>query len=238
MKGDVNTVKKVVLIFFALCMMTTVFASPMQILAAEEKTVLMMKGRENVDTHEIEIDVTVEENTGVCGMLLSLVYDTSVFTLTDLEYGTAFSSLSPIHTNTETDEGYGIYPFKITYLGEENDTSVGKMMTLHFSVKDSVPDGSYTIALKHERDKDVTYLKDNEILTKNLLIDVAKITVVENKITNIETVGTDTDTSKADTDQNNVWIPVAIGGTAFVGTCAAVISALIKRKKNKKWKKI
>ena len=111
-------------------MLAAVFASPLQIFAAEGNTVLVMKGREDYDTQEIEIDVTVEENAGVCGMLLSLDYDTSVFTLIDLEYGTAFSSLAPIHTNTQTDEGYGIYPFKITYLGEENDTSTGKMMTL------------------------------------------------------------------------------------------------------------
>ena len=105
--------KKIISILLMLgAMLTMAFASPTYILAAEEgNTVLVMKGRENTETQEIEIDVTVEENTGVCGMLLTLVYDTSVFTLTGLEYGTAFSSLSPIHTNTETAEGYGIYPF-------------------------------------------------------------------------------------------------------------------------------
>ena len=231
--------KKLISILLMLgAMLTMAFASPTYILAAEEgNTVLVMKGRENTETQEIEIDVTVEENTGVCGMLLTLVYDTSVFTLTGLEYGTAFSSLSPIHTNTETDEGYGIYPFKITYLGEENDTSIGKMMTLRFSVKDNVPDGSYTITLKHDRDKDVTYLKNNEILTKNLLIDGARVTLSENKITNIDSVSNN-ERSEFLNDFDGFWLPVVIGSLVLISGFLLLISMLIKRKKFKKWKKI
>lgn len=231
--------KKLISILLMLgAMLTMAFASPTYILAAEEgNTVLVMKGRENTETQEIEIDVTVEENTGVCGMLLTLVYDTSVFTLTGLEYGTAFSSLSPIHTNTETDEGYGIYPFKITYLGEENDTSIGKMMTLRFSVKDNVPDGSYTITLKHDRDKDVTYLKNNEILTKNLLIDGARVTLSQNKITNIDSVSNN-ERSEFLNDFDGFWLPIVIGSLVLISGFLLLISMLIKRKKFKKWKKI
>lgn len=231
--------KKLISILLMLgAMLTMAFASPTYILAAEEgNTVLVMKGRENTETQEIEIDVTVEENTGVCGMLLTLVYDTSVFTLTGLEYGTAFSSLSPIHTNTETDEGYGIYPFKITYLGEENDTSIGKMMTLRFSVKDNVPDGSYTITLKHDRDKDVTYLKNNEILTKNLLIDGARVTLSQNKITNIDSVSNN-ERSEFLNDFDGFWLPIVIGSLVLISGFLLLILMLTKRKKFKKWKKI
>ena len=215
------------------------FASPVHILAAGEgNTVLVMKGKENEGTHEIEIDVVVEENAGVCGMLLSLEYDTSVFTLSGLEYGTAFSSLSPIHTNTETDEGYGIYPFKITYLGEENDMSTGKMMTLRFIVKDNAPDGSYTITLKHERDKDVTYLNNNEILTKNLLIDGARITLSGNKITNIDTIDSSNEQNDLDNNFDELWLPVVVGGLVLVSGCSLFASLIIKRNKLKKWKKI
>ena len=231
--------KKLISIFLIIgVMITMAFASPLHIIAAEEgKTVLVMKGRENTETQEIEIDVTVEENAGVCGMLLTLVYETSVFTLTDLEYGSAFSSLDPIHTNTETDKGYGVYPFKITYLGEENDTSTGKMMTLRFSVKEDAPDGIYTITLSHERDKDVTYLKDNQILTKNLLIDGAKITLSENKITNIDTINDNNQNSFLN-DFTGFWLPVIIGGLVLISGLSLLISLLVKRNKTKKWKKI
>ena len=94
-------------VFFTLIIaLVMVFASPAyRLAAAGENTVLVMEGKVDAATHEIEIRVTVEENTGVCGMLLSLVYDTSVFTLIDLDYGPALSSLAPIHTNTETEAG-------------------------------------------------------------------------------------------------------------------------------------
>ena len=231
--------KKLISILLMLGVMLTIaFASPTYTLAAENgNTVLVMKGRENTQTKEIEIDVMVEENTGVCGMLLTLVYDTSVFTLTGLEYGTAFSSLSPIHTNTETEDGYGIYPFKITYLGENNDTSTGKMMTLHFSVKENAPDGSYTITLQHDRDKDVTYLKNNEILTKNLLIDGAEVTLSGSKITNIDSVS-NSDKKDFLNDFDGFWLPVVIGSLVLISGLSLLISMLIKRKKSKKWKKL
>lgn len=232
--------KKTISIFLVLSViLTLVFASPLHTFAAEDgNVVLVMKGEVNNDTGEMQIDVIVEENAGVCGMLLSLVYDTSVFTLMDLEYGTAFSSLSPIHTNTETDAGYGIYPFKITYLGEENDTSTGKMMTLRFRVKEHAPDGNYTIALKHERDQDVTYLEDNKILTKNLLIDSAKITLSQNKITDIDIAHSGNEQDKLENKSDQLWLPIVIGGLVLVSGCFLLICQRTKQNKSEKWKKI
>ena len=220
-------------------MLTVVFASPMHVLAAKNgNTVLIMKGKENVEDKEIEIDVTVKENAGVCGILLSLVYDTSVFTLTDLEYGDALSSLSPINTNTETPDGYGVYPFKITYLGDENDTSTGKMMTLRFSVRDDAPDGSYTIALQYSRDKDVTYLEGNEILTKNLLIDNAKVTLSESKITDIDIIPDENGQGGFANDSGEMYLLIAVCSLTMAGGCFVLVSVLLKRKKPRKWKKI
>ena len=232
--------KKVILVslMFSLTL-TMVFASPMRILAAEEgNTVLVMKGREQSVENEIEIDVVVEENSGVSGMLLSLEYDTSVFTLTDLEYGTAFSSLSPIHTNTETEQGYGIYPFKISYLGDENDTSTGNMMTLRFRIKENAPDGSHHITFKYERDKDVSYLKDGKILTKNLLIDGAEITLKADKVVKIETYPDDQRQDPLDSNPIMLWILGAIGVSVIIAGCTVLISVLVKHNKQKKWTKI
>ena len=228
--------KKTTRIFLLLGFVLAVaLASPLQLLATDaENTVLVMRAKESAEAHEIEIDVTVEENTGVCGMLLSLVYDPSVFTLTGLEYGPAFSSLSPIHTNTETAEGYGIYPFKITYLGEENDTSTGNMMTLRFRVKEGAPDGTYTITLQHERNQDVTYLKGNTIQTKNLLIDGARITISQDRITALDTENNHSLT----TPSEELRLPLAVGGLVLLGGSSLLITLLIKRKQSKKWNKL
>ncbi len=232
--------KKAILIFLTFSLvLTMVFASPIQILAAEDgNTVLVMKGGERSVDHEIEIDVVVEENSGVLGMLLSLEYDTSVFTLTNLEYGTAFSSLSPIHTNTETEQGYGIYPFIISYLGDKNDTSTGNMMTLRFRIKENAPDGSYHITFKHERDKDVSYLKGGKILTKNLLIDGAEITLKANKVVKIETYPDNQKQAEPDSKPIALWIFGAIGASVIIVGCVVLVSVLRKHNKRKKWTKI
>ena len=232
--------KKITYVCLTICMvLAMIFASPLQIFAAGEgNTVLVMKGKENVDNQEIEINVTVEENAGVNSMLLSLVYDTSVFTLTDLEYGPAFASLTPINTNPETEEGYGIYPFKFSYLGEENDTSTGHMMTLRFRIKDGAPDGAYTITLQHQRDRDVTYLDEDEILTKNLLIDSARIVLSENAVAEIETVPDSNKQTPQENISDMLWLPVLAGGLVLVGGCFLFLSLYIRRNKTKKWKKL
>ena len=230
--------KRIITFVLTLSLVLTMFlASPLNVLAAEGNTALVMKGNYTSESQELDIVVSVKENSGVSSMLLSLVYDTSALTLTGITYGSAFSSLSPIHTNTDTAEGYSTYPFKITYLGEENDTSTGEMMTLHFRVKDSAPDGKYTVNLQYTRDRDVTYLTDDEIRTKNLLIDSAEITLSGNKITNVETIP-DVNAPAATTDQDKLWFVAIIFGLVVVSGCSILIPLLIKRKKAKKWKKI
>ena len=226
-------------VILTLCViLIAVLASPLQILAAQGKTVVLMHSKEAAGK-ELEIDVVVEENSGVSGMLLSLEYDTSALALIGMEYGPALSSLSPLHTNTDTPDGYAVYPFKLTYLGEENDTSTGRMMTLRFRVKEDAADGVYTIALQHERDRDVTYLEDGEIRTKNLLIGDAKVTISEHEIVKIEDA---LHTGAQDMDAGNarvIWPWILVGGTLTVGGAGVLLTTLlIKRSKRKKWTKI
>lgn len=232
--------KKRIRFLMMLCLVLAMaFASPQRILAAEDgNTVLVLKGREPSADGEIEIDVIVEENTGVCSMLLSLEYDTSVLTLTDLEYGSALSSLSPIHTNTNTEDGYGIYPFRISYLGEDNDASTGTMMTLRFRVHDHAPEGSYLITFTYERDKAVSYLKDGQILTKNLLIDGAKITLSADQGVKIETYPDDQRQEIPVSKSTVIWAAAAIGASTLAAGCIVLMTVRNKHNKQRKWTKI
>ena len=226
-------------VILTLCViLIAVLASPLHVFAAQGNTVLLMHSREMAEGKELEIDVVVEENSGVSGMLLSLEYDASALSLTGLEYGPALSSLSPLHTNTDTPDGYAVYPFKLTYLGEENDTSTGRMMTLRFRVKEDAADGVYTIALQHERDRDVTYLADGEIRTKNLLIGDATVTISAHEIVKIEDA---LHTGAVNTDAGSarvIWPWILAGGTLAVGGGVLLTTLLIKRSKRKKWTKI
>ena len=230
--------KRIVLLVFSVCLLlAAAFVASLPIFGVDGNTVLVFRGKEQ-NERELAVEVTVEENSGVCAMLLSLEYDTSVLTLTGLTYGTAFSALDPIHTGTNTPEGYGVYPFQISYSGEQNDTSVGEMMTLHFRVKDNAPDGMYTITFSYERNKDVVYLQDGAILTKNLLIDGARITLKGNELLQIETLSSQNVSQQSTQKWRNVWLPIALGGGALA--CISIGTFLLrkKRKKEKKWIKL
>lgn len=217
-------------------LLAAVFATSLPTVAAQGNTVLVFRGKAQSE-RELSVEVTVEENGGVCAMLLSLDYDTDALILTGVSYGTAFSALDPVHTDTQSPAGYGIYPFRISYSGEENDTSVGRMMTLRFRVRDDAPDGTYNITFTYERDKDVAYLQDGEILTKNLLIDGARITLQAREVLQIETFSA-ANASQKTTQQSKLLIPIVIGGIVVAGAGVGVFLLLKKRKKQKKWIKL
>ena len=226
------------LLLWVAALLAIVLALSLPTLAAAGNTVLVFRGAEQTE-HEIAIEVTVEENSGVCAMLLSLDYDATALTLTGLTYGTAFSSLEPLHTNTDTAEGYGVHPFRISYLGEENDTSTGEMMTLYFRVKEDAPDGAYTVTFSYDRDKDVTYLADGGIRTKNLLIDSAVITLQGREVLEIEThSAANTSPQQAQKGGNSVILYVVIGGAAEVGIGVGAVLLITKQNKKKKWIKL
>ena len=229
--------KKVLCVLLSVVMLlAAAFATSPSALAEVGNTVLVFRG-EAQNERELSVEVTVEENGGVCAMLLSLEYDTAALTLTGLEYGTALSALDPIHTDTDTPEGYGRYPFRISYSGEANDTSLGKMMTLHFRVREDAPDGTYTVTFSHERDKDVAYLQDGAILTKNLLIDGARITLQGREVLQIETLSA-ANVPEGAPQQSRVWVPIVIGVGVAAGVGIGAFLLLKKRKKEKKWIKL
>ena len=218
-------------------LLAAVLATSLSVRAEVGNTVLVFCSN-GQNEREFSVDVTVEENGGVCAMLLALEYDTSVLTLTDLSYGTAFSALDPLHTDTDTPDGYGTYPFQISYLGEQNDTSVGKMMTLYFRVKEDAPDGTYTVTFSYERDRDVAYLRDGAILTKNLLIDGARVTLQGSEILQVETITSENEATQDEQTKYYVWIPLLLGGIAVAGAGVGTFLLLKKRKKEKKWIKL
>lgn len=230
--------KKTMLFILSFSMLlATVFATSLSAHAEVGNTVLVFRGKEHSE-NEISVEVTVEENGGVCAMLLSLEYDTDALTLTGVTYGTAFSSLDPIQTATTTPEGYGIYPFQFSYLGEENDTSVGEMMTLHFRVREGAPDGTYTVTFSYEKDKDVAYLQDGAIRTKNLLIDGARIILQEREVLQIESSSAANTAQEEAKEHSKLWIPIVIGGIVAAGAGVGAFLLLKKRKKEKKWIKL
>lgn len=224
--------KRTYILLLTICLVfATLSAAAPVAHAAENSTVILFEGREQ-SGGEIKINVNVRENGGVYSMLLTLDYDRSALTLTDIGYGAAFSSLKPLASGS-----YDTSPYRISYLGtnKQNDTSVGEMMTLTFKVKENAPDGDYTVKFIYERNKDVTYLKDGELQTKNLVVHGAKITL---KNSTVSDIGTVPDDSTETPDKNN-GIAIAVAVACVVAAAGVTVAVVLTvRKKKKKWVKV
>lgn len=221
--------KKITIVLMTICcMLIGVFSPTVTAFAAENNTVIVFEGAKQ-EQNKVTIDVNVRENSGVYSMLLTLDYDTSALTLDGISYGEALSSLDPLSSGD-----YSVVPYKISYMGKDksNDYSTGKMMTLTFTVKENVADGEYYISFDYTKNRDVTYLSNGEIATKNLIISGAKVTIKNSGIENVIT--------EENNEQNDNGGTVGIIVSASVAGVSVItlIAVLIVRKRRHKWKKI
>ena len=128
-----------------------------------------------VDKTKVDVTVRLKENCGINAMDLVLDYDTKVLTLTGVDEGTALKSLDLITTNTNTEKGYSITPFKFSYLNaNKNDTSTGTMFTLHFSVKKNADVKKTTVGLKYTKG-DITSLTDKGVVSRSFAVIPASV---------------------------------------------------------------
>jgi len=119
---------------------------------------------------KVDVTVRLKENCGINAMNLTLTYDTDVLTLTGMDEGSALKSLDLMTSNTKTEKGYSITPFKFDYLNaNKNDTSTGVMFTLHFSMKKDVSVKQTTVGLRYDSGK-ITSLTDDGIVAKKFSI--------------------------------------------------------------------
>ncbi len=227
--------KKIVLISLAICcIFSTVFAASFSISAEEANTVILFENARQTGK-QITVDVNARENSGVYSMLLTLDYDIEALTLINLTYGEAMSSLEPLSS-----ADYFTNPFKISYMGtdKQNDTSVGNMMTLTFEINEDAVDGEYDITFKYAKNKDVAYLKDEEIKTKNLIIDGIKIKIADGDVEKIEN-GEMPQTEEFDRAQEGGFnLGLILGGAVAVIMIGIIVITVIFRKRglNKKEK--
>ena len=126
---------------------------------------------------KVDVVVRLKKNCGINQMLLTLQYDTKVLTLTGMEEGAALKSLNLLTTNTTTEKGYSITPFKFSYLNEKkNDTSTGTMFTLHFSVKKNATAKQTTVGLKYDSGS-IKSLANGSLVTKQFSITPATVSL-------------------------------------------------------------
>lgn len=222
--------KKITILLMTICcMFIGVFSSTVTAFATGNNTVIVFEGAKQ-EENKVSIDVNVKENSGVYSMLLTLDYDRAALTLCNISYGEALSSLEPLAS-----ENYSVNPYKISYLGKEksNDSSTGKMMTITFIVNEKAKDGEYSVTFGYTKNKDITYLSEGEIQTKNLVVSGAKVTL---KNSGVESVVTEANSEK--NNDGGGTIPIIVAASVATLSLVSLIVVLILRKKKRTWTKI
>ena len=226
--------KRISILMLSVLMMFFCFAPKLQKTYAAtitDNSIIILTGKVN-EENELVIVANLSMNTGISGMTLELVYDKSAMTLTNVVLGTALSSLNPITTNTKTEEGYSITPFKFNYMGSENDFSGGKLFTLTFRLNENINDGIYRVSLKYVKNQDVYYVDNGVLKTKNIYIDSAEIEIKSNSVMNIKSVRYEEPTEKT-----NIW-PIVIYISLAVIAVSGIVVAVVLLKGKRNWKRL
>ncbi len=96
------------------------------------------------------VQVNLEKNPGLTAMVLELEYDKRVMELVGVERGNALRTHTFTTTNTNTDAGYLMEPFRLLWDGVSQDSTTGVLLTLTFESKITAPLGDYPIVLTYE----------------------------------------------------------------------------------------
>ncbi len=95
---------------------------------------------------KVEVDISIADNPGIVSMLLSVNYDNTYLTLTEVkEHGCLPGA---VHGNN-----YSKRPYKLSWANDtasENITANGKLVTLIFKIKEGAPEGNIPIEVSYD----------------------------------------------------------------------------------------
>ncbi len=95
---------------------------------------------------KVEVDISIADNPGIVSMLLSVNYDNTYLTLTEVkEHGCLPGA---VHGNN-----YSKRPYKLSWANDtasENITANGKLVTLVFKIKEGAPEGNIPIEVSYD----------------------------------------------------------------------------------------
>ena len=98
--------------------------SALPIVRVEEKTV--HRGQ------TFEMRIYLDQNPGLVSLMLDLEYDKTAMELVGVKRGEALSAHTFTTTNTDTEEGFLISPFRMLWDGRTQDISTGAIAILTF----------------------------------------------------------------------------------------------------------
>ena len=122
-----------------------------------------------------EIRIYLDQNPGLISLMLDLEYDKSAMELVGITRGDALSTHTFTTTNTDTDEGFLISPFRMLWDGRTQDSSTGVIAILTFESKVDAPIGDYPIIVNYDKQNTkVEYEKTCDVLIDNGLVTLIK----------------------------------------------------------------
>ena len=206
-----------------LAMILLCMALPMQAAFAESTPVLLLSGK--TEGNEIVVTATLKNNDGISTMLLNLEYDRDLLTFTGYQEGDALSSLDMIASGN-----YDVYPYVLTWSGDDNDASNGTLLTLHFTAKEKA-NGQAFVKFSYKRNQDINYFESGELMTRNLMTDTLRIDLSSGEATAIVSENSEAGNIDAEDKKNTgMIVGLAVGG-AVVIVLVVLVPWLVVRKK-------
>lgn len=143
-----------VLVLAILFLLPAASVGVMQVSAADPDTALPLVRVENKTVHRgqtFELSIYLDQNPGLISLMLELEYDKEVMELVGVSHGNALATHTFTSTNTETEDGFLITPFRMLWDGRTQDTSTGTLATLTFESKVEAPIGQYPVTLRYDK---------------------------------------------------------------------------------------
>ena len=141
----------VVILFFLILFQKGI----MQVSAAGNDTTDLPEVRvENKTVHRgqtFELDIYLDKNPGLVSLMLEVEYDKSAMELVGVEHGNALKSHTFTTSNTETEDGFLITPFRMLWDGRTQDKSTGVLVTLTFESKVDAEVGDYPVNISYDK---------------------------------------------------------------------------------------
>ncbi|HAE88389.1 MAG TPA: hypothetical protein DCG79_00790 [Clostridiales bacterium] len=199
-------------------------ALPVQVTLAEATPVLLLSGK--MENGEAVVTATLRNNEGISEMLLNLEYDREKLTLAECKQEQALSGLEMLPSGS-----YDIYPYAISWSGDANDSSVGKLLTLRFSVKDGA-EGDAFVRFTYKRDRDVVYRAGGEYKTRNLMADTLTIKLASGEATEFVSDNVGADALSPQKESNVALVAgLSVGGAVVIVLAITIPWLIAKRKK-------
>lgn len=108
---------------------------------------------ENKTVHRgqtFELNIYLDQNPGLIALMLELEYDKTAMELVGISRGDGLASHTFTTTNTDTEDGFSITPFRMLWDGRTQDTATGVLATLTFESKVDAEIGDYIVCVSYD----------------------------------------------------------------------------------------